>query len=189
VQAITHFAVGASVSLLLIRGVDPTSPRSRLFRYGAIAALAALSHPILDDLAKATYHPPKALWGDPFWVVFHLLALTAAVAFAWRFRRHWVGMLFSVTPDFDWFLGRPFGLWSEGGLHAAFRSIPGLAAVDLWLGGTLPDLRHVRSAALFEGALVALTIALIWRLTRQGHVPAKELAQSSADPVPVLKET
>ncbi len=177
-QAITHFGAGVCLSLLLTGGGrESLGPRG--YRLGAVALLAALSHPILDDLAQGTYHPPRAHWDDLFWVSFHGIALALAVGFAWRFRRHGWGMLFSLTPDLDWLVGRPLGLWSDGGIHASFRTIPGLEVLSEALQGAIPDLREVPAAAALEGVLIALLVATAWNGERKPRDEGKPLPSNS----------
>jgi len=183
-QAVTHMAFGAALAVVLTPRRDEAQPRWRAGRIAAAVVAAALSHPLLDDLARATYHPPNAQLHDPFWLGFHALVAVATVAFAWRFRRHGWFMAASLLPDLDWVIGRPLGLWSEGSAHAAFRAIPGLSSVSEALRGVVPDLRGGRSGALLELGLVALLLAIVWRVG-ESRLDAERGADEGCVPEPI----
>ncbi|RMG13592.1 MAG: hypothetical protein D6731_11880 [Planctomycetota bacterium] len=163
-QAVTHFACGAAIGAALLP--PQPSERAPLARIGLAVGLAALGHALLDDLARATYHPPEPHWSDPFWLAFHLLLLPAALVVLWRFRRWWYVLAGSLVPDLDWVAGRALGLWDPGTLHALGRSVPGLAGISAWLRGVLPDLREVPAAALHEALLVGLLLACAFACER-----------------------
>jgi hypothetical protein len=162
VQAATHLAAGAALARALLRWP------------WLAAAIAALTHVWVDDLAQATYHPPDPLLDDAFWVGFHLLVLGATLATAWIFRRHaWI-LLAAMAPDLDWFVGRPLGLWEPGALHEAFRSLPGIASVSDALRASVPDWRMLRAAGLLEIGLFAALVLGARVRTRGAEAPQED---------------
>jgi hypothetical protein len=179
VQAVTHLALGAAVAVVLAPG-PAVGSRERRLRFGAAIAAAALSHALLDDLALATYHPPEALPGDPFWLGFHTLVFLAIAPVVWRFRRHGWVMAAALTPDLDWVLGRALGLWEPGALHGAFRALPGISAASEALRASVPDLRLVPAAAVVELGPVAALLAL----AHWAEKPRAEAAQEGGGPPP-----
>ena len=96
-QEPTHILAG----VLIQRSLEPVRPKP--LRLALVAAAAFLSHGLLDKLANATYHPPRANFHDPVWVCFHsgVLLLTIVFLVLW-WRRYWWGILFAALPDLDW---------------------------------------------------------------------------------------
>ncbi|RME71787.1 MAG: hypothetical protein D6776_09760 [Planctomycetota bacterium] len=174
-QAVTHLAAGAAIAAWL----RPHESRARL---AVATALAALSHVPLDDLALATYHPPRPLLHDPFWIAFHAAAWLGAALVAWRWRASAVVLAAALLPDLDWVLARPTGLWEPGALHAAVRALPGMREVSGTLRAVVPDLRAQPAAAAVELAIVALLLALAHRAQRRAApTPADAAAASLAE--------
>jgi hypothetical protein len=165
-QAATHLATGA----LLARAL-PRLP-------WLAAAIAALTHVLIDNVAVSTYHPPDPLLDDPFWIGFHLLVLAATLWAAFTFRRHGWILLAAMAPDLDWFIGRPLGLWDGDATHPLFRSIPGIAAISAWLRSSAPDLRLLPAAALLEIGLFAGIVTLARRLRARPALDAAPEAPS-----------
>lgn len=144
-QAATHLAAGAALAAAFPGRRRLTMP------------LAALAHPLLDDIALATYHPPDPAWGDPFWVGYHAAVLIATLATLMAFRRHaWI-LAAAMIPDLDW-IASPLGLWDRETLHIAFRAIPGIAWMSAGLRTLVPDLRLIPTAALAEIPLYATLV-------------------------------
>ena len=159
-QAITHLAFGAACAAALDPGAQSPGCAQRRVRLVAAASVAALSHPLLDDLALATYHPAEARLSDPFWLGWHALVWIGAVAVLWWRRGHLPVLLAAVLPDLDW-LARPLDLWPEGALHGLFRSLPGLANVSETLRAVVPDWRLQPLAVVGEAVLVMSLLFLV----------------------------
>ncbi|MHA1791304.1 MAG: hypothetical protein ACTSVI_01585 [Promethearchaeota archaeon] len=66
--------------------------------------LSIAIHFLIDAIAKATYHPPKALTGDKFWITWHLIIYAGSVFVAIYFWNPYAwGMFASILPDiYDW---------------------------------------------------------------------------------------
>lgn len=77
--------------------------RHRRLALGLTAAVAFLSHGLLDQLARVTYHPAKADFHSPVWVGFHATVLAATIAFLWLWWKKFKwGIFFAALPDVDW---------------------------------------------------------------------------------------
>lgn len=179
-QAITHLAFGAACAAALDAGVRNPEGSHRRGRLALAATVAALSHPLLDDLARATYHPAQAQLSDPFWLGWHALVWTAAVAVLWWRRGHYPVLLAALIPDLDW-LARPLDLWPEGALHGLFRSLPGIASVSEALRSVVPDWRLQPLAVVGEAALVVslLLLVMVWQRREEpvSSTPGGSLSQ------------
>jgi len=172
VQAITHFAIGATVASLLLDRARPAEPtttddatrarRRRIALTAGAAAFVALTHVLVDDLARATYHPPDARWRDIAWLSYHAVVYLAILPVLFHVRRHAIVAIAALGPDLaDWLVVRPLGLW-EGGLgHEALRRLPGIAQISGALQSALPDLREEPLAAIPELLAVAGLLAFV----------------------------
>lgn len=165
-QWVTHSLVGA----VLQRSAERTIP-NKLFRVAAIVTAGALSHVVLDDIARMTYHPRASVVAD--WTLFLILWFTlvtivGAIVF-WHCRQYWIGMLAAVIPDADWLIFRPLAWvgiapwWEVGMVHDAIRRIPGLSHFHE-LSEHFPDLRENLFGIIGE-AIIAFMIA--WLLIRR----------------------
>jgi hypothetical protein len=158
-QTPTHILIGAAIQ----KAVEARVPR-RLVPWVS-APLAALSHGILDKLARFTYHPPEAQWRDPFWCAFHAAVLLGSVGLYRRYgRRYKWGVRFAVAQDLEWVAAhgartiRPgrdlFGNASPHRLVSqALDRVPGVRALE-----RLPRWTGRREAALVEAGLAGLLL-------------------------------
>ncbi|HYF64419.1 MAG TPA: hypothetical protein VD886_16465, partial [Herpetosiphonaceae bacterium] len=137
-------------------------------RYGAIVAAGAISHVLLDRVARLTYHPPDPLPRDWFWLGYHALTLGAAVHLVrTRWPEHKAGILAAALPDFDWVLiwagrlrpgGRrpePPARLHQGVLRLA-EAVPGVRSL-----ARLPNWTRRRRGSMLEMALCGGLLALI----------------------------
>ncbi len=163
---------------------------------GLTAAIAFLSHGLLDKLANLTYHPSKPRFHDPVWVSYHLFVVVATIAFLviWWKKFNW-GIVFACLPDVDWVFihGRELFNWLFHG-HSHFYShpyihifdgyiwdrIPPFSFVTPWLDA-LPNLRLNPFACLFEFLLVAFLL-LVLKLITMGKRPGQKPAAPSSNP-------
>ncbi len=158
VQWVTHLAAGAVLGRWARAAGAERSGRARAGAWTrkATAIVGAIgSHVLLDDLALATYHPPRARLHDPFWLGVHVAAALGALAIAVRLRALWPYLVAACLPDLDWVLGRPLGWWRAGAVHAALRALPGLAVVSKTLRAHVPDWREAQAALFVELAVLA----------------------------------
>ncbi|TRZ48491.1 hypothetical protein D4Q80_03770 [bacterium] len=162
-QGPTHLFAG----ILIQKSLQKIRPR--ILRYFLIVSLAIFVHVIFDNLSRVTYHPPEPILEDWFWVCDHLIMYGLALYILIKYwSRYWLGMLFSVLPDLDWFIKHAAKIFSfsnpvleQGILHKNLR-----AAIDPTLPLSLlrrfPDLKFERIGALIEvGLLLVLASALI----------------------------
>ena len=163
-QGPTHLVTGILIQKSL------TKIRPMPLQYSAVAALAVLSHGILDHLAKATYHPPTPLAHDWFWIMSHLAigVLTLCVIV-----RYWRGykfsMLCSILPDLDWLLRPVTNFFSMGfgqkPLHTLLnRFIDLVIPPKIW--DVLPNWNLARKGLIVEVVLFAILLACIHALGR-----------------------
>lgn len=75
----------------------------RKLALGLTAVTAFLSHGLLDQLARVTYHPARPDFHSLVWVGFHAAVLAATIFFLvlWWKRFKW-GIVFACLPDVDW---------------------------------------------------------------------------------------
>lgn len=181
-QAMTHFAVGIcagaasyAFTKTYIQEKLNNHPVQQKSLYGFAVAtvffsLAALTHVLLDDIARATYHPPDALLQDGFWIIFHALVLVVSVALLWFYKSYWPFLLASVLPDIDW-VARIFSLWPDGSAHALFRSLPLISQISASLQSVMPDWRFVPLAAGIEIMILLSFLVLARLLTKNAELP------------------
>lgn len=166
-QAYTHFMTGTLIQKALQRTL-----KRKAHRIPFMIFLGILSHVVIDDFARMTYHPANAKPGDPFWVGYHLCALVGTIAIVIKWRKYLWGMLCSVIPDVDWFVVRPldslvpWAWWEPGMCHTFFRSIPICKQVDSLLS-FIPNWTEVPAACIFELILAAGLLTLLLRQTRR----------------------
>jgi hypothetical protein len=149
-QAATHLATGAALATAVPR------------RQSLAAGLAVLSHPVLDALSVATYHPADPLWHDTFWVIHQTGAWVVAVLTAMWLRGHTLVLLAAMVPDLDWLL-QPFGLWEPESVHSLFAAVPGISSVVSGTERLLPDLTLEPLATFIELGLYGLLIVGLLR--------------------------
>jgi hypothetical protein len=169
-QAPTHILTG----VLIQQTAHPIS--SPALRYSTIVAAGAISHVLLDRVARLTYHPPDPLPRDWFWVAYHTLTFGAAAHLVrTRWGQHKTGILAASLPDLDWALtwavrllprrrrpARPDRLH-----HYALRlveSVPGVRSL-----ARLPNWTHRRRGSMLEVALCGGLLALGGRRRRRGE--------------------
>ena len=102
-EDITHFLTGVLIQILCFMYFK--SPFNILYTM----VFAFLSHFLIDALAKITYHTPKALKGDKFWIIWHIIIYSGSlIVLIIFFIPYWLGMLFAKIVDiWDWFILRP----------------------------------------------------------------------------------
>jgi hypothetical protein len=167
VQEPTHILAG----VIIERSVQLTCGR-RAWTFLLTAALAFLSHGLLDKLANFTYHPPNANFHDPFWVIYHSCVLAATVLFLciwWRTFK--LGIAFAMLPDLDWVIMHgqeifhfriPF--YQRPHMHDLLGLIFDRTRPFSLL--KIPSHRHNPWACLYEAALVLLMLGAIYLLTK-----------------------
>lgn len=161
-QAPTHILTG----VLIEQAVSPIG--SPALRYSAIVAAGAISHVLLDRVARLTYHPPDPLPRDWFWVGYHALTLGAAAHLVrTRWRGNKAGILAASLPDFDWALtwaGRllPGRQRRERPAHLhhhilrLVETVPGVRSL-----ARLPNWTQRRGGSMLELAICGGLLALI----------------------------
>lgn len=162
-QGPTHLITGVLIQKAM-RKVLPLP-----LRYFLIAFLAIMSHGILDRLARLTYHPPKPLAGDYFWISYHLLIAFLAIYILLKYWRNYkLGLIFSVFPDFDWVVIHTSNLfsfqipfWKETILHKFFFSFLDSSPQFSFLN-TLPDWAFERKGVILELTLFIILIILVY---------------------------
>ena len=160
-QAYTHLAAGAAIQVAIAG-----ARRLTLAERFAVGIAAVASHPLLDALARLTYHPHSPLWSDPLWVAYHLLAAALFFVFAFQLRAVAFGAFLALLPDLDWVL-RALGVqspWGEGALHRAFGSLPGVSSWVL-ITSRWPDFTQVLLACVPELLLAFGLLAVVRRAT------------------------
>jgi hypothetical protein len=96
-QAPTHLVMGILIQKVL-RKIRPLN-----LQYFLIAFLAIMSHGVLDKIAKFTYHPSSPLFGDWFWVLYHLiLTFLTILIFIRCWKKYKIGLFF---PSFLTLIG------------------------------------------------------------------------------------
>lgn len=179
-QEPTHILTGAIIQNTF-SGVKP-----RGLGLGLTATLAFLSHGILDELARVTYHPADPDFHSPFWVGYHaaVAVTTILFIFLWWKKCKW-GIVFAALPDLDWlfihgqkifhisipFYRRPH---LHDLLHVIYHHVPPFSWVTAWLT-RLPNNRHNPWGCLWELLIVAvllLTLRLMAMAARPtGNTP------------------
>lgn len=168
-QAPTHILIGAWIQASVERFVP-----QRWVPWVA-APLAALSHGMLDKLARFTYHPPKAQWRDPFWCAYHAAALVGSVVLFQRYgRRYRWGVRLAVAQDLEWAAAHAARTLKPGSdlfggasphrlVSKALDRVPGMCALE-----RLPRWTHRKEAALIEVGLACLAL---WGLSGEPSAP------------------
>jgi len=130
--------------------------------------LCLLGHSICDHFARLSYHPPQADFKDWFWVTYHALQLLLFLFFLWKFwKSYWIGIFFSLFPDFDWvfihgakLIGIQKPWYDKPYLHKAVHyvidTIPPFSLLQ-----KLPDLTAHKSLVLGEIVLLLLLFAYL----------------------------
>jgi len=159
-QGSTHLVTG----ILIQKSLKKIQPLP--LQYSAVAALAILSHGILDRLARATFHPSSPLVNDPIWVISHLAFGILTVFIIVRFWRGFkLAMVCSVLCDLDWALRAVLQLCSlsfgsKPPLHTLLaRFIDIFVPVKIW--DVLPNWNLAHQGLIVEAVLFALLIGLI----------------------------
>lgn len=150
-QGPTHLVTGILIQKVL-RNLRPLP-----LQYFLVAFLAFISHGFLDKLAMLTYHPPKPLRGDWFWISYHLIiAFLTIFIFVKYWKKYKLGLIFSVLPDFDWVLIHSSNLfslqipfWKEPILHKFFFSFLNSLHLLNFLN-TFPQWTIERKGVIFE---------------------------------------
>jgi hypothetical protein len=166
-QAPTHLAIGILVEKAMER---VESPR---LRKSSVALVAALFHPILDALSDLTYHPPEPVLADPFWVSYHLFLSVLTICILLRYwGKYKFGMLFSILPDFDWFVIHLVRVFKPEiplcEVPVFHKLLSGLARrfVPFRSPKSLPNWRLVRRGVLVEFAVWASLASLYCAIGR-----------------------
>ncbi|MFX0023480.1 MAG: hypothetical protein ACFE9S_14235 [Candidatus Hermodarchaeota archaeon] len=131
--------------------------------------IAFLSHFLSDALSKITYHTPKAMKKDKFWVIWHVIIYSASIIVAVIFLiPFWLALLSVNIPDvIDWFIIRPLnnrkrGKSSEVGEEKNYR----LHRIADWIRSKLlfwlPDLTYKKVGIITELITIGILSFLIW---------------------------
>lgn len=167
-QGPTHLVAG----ILIQKFLKKVRPPWR--QYSAVAALAVISHSLLDRLARATFHPPAPLFNDWFWVISHLTfgVLTVCIL-VWGRRDYKFSMACSVLPDLDWVFRAGLSLFSSGfqkpPLHTlVIKFFDFFIPAKIW--EILPNWNLARKGLIVEAVLFALLLVClqIFRKRRAG---------------------
>ena len=156
-QAMTHIAMGALGAKLYKASAKSLPMPLPFVALLLILLVMVVSHVVLDDLAKATYHPPNALSDDWFWLLYHGLVLMISLTLLVYFRWAWLFIIAALLPDVDWF-ARFFGFSLQA--HEWFRSLPIISEWSVQIRSFVPDWRYVPWAAAIEFGLLCLL--LVW---------------------------
>ena len=96
-QEPTHILTGILIQMSASAILKP-----RGLELGVTATLAFLSHGLLDELARVTYHPADANFHSPFWLAYHSVVAVATIAFLiWWWKKFKWGIAFAALPDLD----------------------------------------------------------------------------------------
>lgn len=151
-----------------------------------ICAAAFLSHGVLDRLADMTYHPAKADFNSPFWVIYHscILVLTIVFLRLWWRPYKW-GVTFAMLPDLDWVLIHGQNVFHIPGhfyRQPYMHHFLGLIFDKTWPFSRIrfPKYRLQPWACLNEVALLAALLAVIFTLTRIQRAKSGIIAGSTA---------
>jgi hypothetical protein len=177
-QAPTHILSG-----VLIEKITSQNIHSR-FNSVIIAGSCVVIHIISDKFARLTYHPPDALYSDPFWVVYHISLLVGTlVSLKMYWKDYKLGIIASILPDIDWIIFRPIttvfpNLDPLKGpvTHRVLENLLSLI-LPLNLLDDLPNWQMRKPTIVIEIALVALLLFCIIRLGSshdQRNLKAKE---------------
>jgi hypothetical protein len=169
-QAYTHFLTGILIQLafvLLFSFLLINTPFSAIILVLIIIftlIFGFLSHALLDSFAKMTYHPPKALWDDWFWKIYHLITLIAAAVIVICFWPFLLGMFAAVIIDIvDWGVRELRKIpalhlqWYDRPILHEFFSDP----VKKHVFGFLPNWNHERKGIVPEIILNAVQLGVI----------------------------
>lgn len=156
-QAPTHILTG-----VLIEKIVNKYPELR-FKATFIITGGIVSHILLDKFARLTYHSPKALWKDLFWLVYHASLLFATIiSLRYYWKDYKLGIISAIIPDFDWIFFRPITtffpsieVFKEPVLHRFFETILSYILPLKLLDG-LPNWTLRRETVIIEGVLVIL---------------------------------
>ncbi len=167
-QAPTHILAGIIIQETL------DSPKHRWASRCLIAAVAFLSHGVLDRLANLTYHLAQPDFRSALWVGYHVSLLVLTVVFLWLWWRpfKW-GIIFACLPDLDWVFihGQEIfhiqiPVYREAHLHHLLGFFLDLIPPFSWLK-KLPNLRHQPNALLNELVFMTLLVLLVLWLVRK----------------------
>lgn len=168
-QEPTHILTG-----ILIQKSVGAVLKPRGLELGVTAALAFLSHGLLDELARVTYHPADPNFHSPVWVTYHSVVAVATIAFLiWWWKQYKWGIAFAALPDLDWVfihgqqifhVSLPF--YRQPHLHNLLHFIYHQIPPFTWLTAEinrLPNERHNPWACLWE----VLFVAVLWLIVRR----------------------
>ena len=106
-QGLTHVLAGITIYMYL------KGKLKKPYDVILIIILAFLSHSVLDQLARVTYHPSSSQLNDPFWWTFHIIDYSVMIiVIVYYFKKCWYAMGAADFPDlWDWFALRPIADW------------------------------------------------------------------------------
>jgi len=161
-QMPTHLIAGALIQIII--EISLPDPTLIWLKISLIIIVAFFSHFFIDASAKATYHPPKPLKDDCFWVWYHVFVYSSAVViiiilFPW----FWLGMLAANAVDlWDWYFLRPMANKKENpDWGKKYRLHPIADFIRRKIFFFLPDLGHDRKGAIPEIVLVVAFFLLL----------------------------
>lgn len=162
-QGPTHLVTGILIQKTL-RKIQPLP-----FQYFLVAFFCIVSHGILDKSASITYHPPKPLTRDWFWICSHLfIALLTVYICLTYWGKYKFALVFSVLPDFDWILLQgsklfPFQIsfLRKPILHRFFFSFFD-SVLPFKLLNTLPDWNLQKKGVILEFCFFCILVILIY---------------------------
>ncbi len=175
-QEPTHILAG-----ILIQRAAGAIFKPRAVELGVTATLAFLSHGLLDELARVTYHPAKPDFHSAFWIIYHsVVAVTTILFLIWWWKQFKWGIVFAALPDVDWVfihgqeifhVSLPFYRQPHlhDLLHFIYHQVPPFTGLTAMIE-RLPSERHNPWACLWEVLLVAVLWWLV-RLKSKGSEP------------------
>lgn len=161
-QAPTHVLIGVLVERTF------NHVRQNWLRVPLIAVSGLFLHSVFDRIARLTFHPPDADFGDAFWLSYHLLVLIGFIMSLYYFWKPYkLGIIFSILPDFDWVIIHGKKIFGVGGgfyyqplIHQFIHSFTDRIPPFSWLQH-VPDLTHLRWAVLAEIFIAAILLYII----------------------------
>jgi hypothetical protein len=162
-EAITHFLTAVIIQILCFKYF--------LFPLNIVFTIifAFSSHILSDIFSNLTYHTPKVMKGDKFWIVWHVIIYSvSALAVILFIIPYWLAILSSYLPDIiDWHILRPIQKFrkrknSESKVKYKYLIHPFIDLLRVKLFFWLPDLKYKKHAIMTELLIISILSFLIY---------------------------